>query len=261
MKTVLVPVDFSDTSINAAVYAVKMFTGVYGINMILYNVYEKSEHKESSEQELKELKKKLFDAGIVKMQTLSEPGHNLIDQLSKTISETKTDLVIMGITGRNKVEQTLIGSNTLKIVERKHCPVQIVPPGAKFSQVKNIALTSDFMSMPSPSTVKFIQNILSSFFAKLHIVNVNPAIHVSLTEEQQQTRAQIDQLFTGFEREFYFIGLYDLQETLNIFVKDHKIDMIITMPKDHSWLHAMLGTTHTKKMAYQSTVPVLALHQ
>jgi nucleotide-binding universal stress UspA family protein len=261
MRTVLVPVDFSDTSLNAVAYATKMLTGIYGINMILYHVFEKPEHAATAEQELKKLKATLFDIGIVKTQILCEQGHDFVSCLEKYVRENKTEQVIMGITGRNKIEQTFIGSNTLNFIKKNLCPVLIVPPGAAFNKLKHIALASDFIHAPSPAIGAVIKNILSSFFAKLHIVNVNPAHHVSITEAYQKVKDEINELFKGYEHEFYFIGLYDLPETMNMFVNDHDIDMIITMPKDHSWYGALLGSGNAKRMAYQSTVPVLAIHQ
>jgi nucleotide-binding universal stress UspA family protein len=261
MKTVLVPVDFSDTSLNAAAYAVKLLTGLYGVNMLLYHVYERPEHAAAAEQELKKLKAKLFDIGIVKMQTHCEEGHDFATHLERYVRENKTDLVIMGITGRNKMEQTFIGSNTLKIIQKNLCPVLIVPPEAKFGRLKNLALTSDFLNEPPSATMAFIKNILSSFFAKLHIVNVDPAHHVSITEAYQQLKTRLEGQFKGFEREFHFIGLFNFPETMNLFVNDHDIDMIVTMPKDHSWLNVLLGNSNTKKLAYQSHVAVLAIHQ
>jgi nucleotide-binding universal stress UspA family protein len=259
MKSVIVPVDFSETSLNAAAYAVKMLTGVYGVNILLYHMYEKPEHAAAAEQELKKLKATLFDIGIVKMQTFCEEGHDFINCLEKNIREKKTDLVVMCITGKNKIEKAFIGSNASDLVKKNLCPVLIVPPGAKFNKLKNIVLASDFIHAPTAAVGRNIKNILSAFFAKLHIVNVNPAHHVSITEAYQLVKDETDELFKGFEREFYFIGLYDLQETLNLFVSDHSIDMIITMPKDHSWFSTLLGSGNTKKMMYQSTVPVLAV--
>jgi nucleotide-binding universal stress UspA family protein len=261
MSTVLVPVDFSDTSINAVTYATKMLTGIYGVNMLLYHVYEKPEHAATAAQELKKLKATLFDIGIVKTQVLCEEGHDFMSCLEKYIRENKTDLVIMGITGRNKIEQTFIGSNTLKVINKNLCPVLIVPPGAKFTKLKSIVLASDFIHAPSPVIARSIKNMLSDFFAKLHIVNVNPAHHVSITEAYQKVKDEMNELFNGYEREFHFIGLYDLPETMNLFVSDHAVDMIITMPKDHPWFSTLLGTSNTKRLGYQSTVPVLAIHQ
>ena len=261
MRTVLVPIDFSDTSLNAATYATKLLTGIYGINMLLYHVYEKPEHAATAEQELKKLKANLFDTGIVKTQIVCEKGHDFVSCLEKFIRENKTDQVIMGITGRNKMEQAVIGSDTLNIIKKKLCPVLVVPPGATFTKLKNIALASDFSHAPSPAISATIKKMLSDFFARLHIVNVNPAHHVSITEAYQTVKDEMNEIFKGYEHEFHFIGLYDLPETMNMFVKDHNIDMIITMPKDHSRLSALLGSSNTKKLGYQSTVPVLAIPQ
>jgi nucleotide-binding universal stress UspA family protein len=261
MKNVLVPIDYSDTSLNAAAYAVKMLTGIYGVNMILYHVFEKAEHAAAADSELKKLKAALFEMGIVKMETVCEQDHDFVSCLEKYVRENKTEMIIIGITGRNKIEQTFIGSNTLKIVQKNLCPVLIVPTGAKFVRLKNFSLAADFIQAPSAFAAGVIKNMLSSFFAKLHVVNVNPAYHVSITEEYQKVKSEMDELFKGFEHEFYFIDLFDLQETINLFVNDHIIDMIITMPKDHSWLSALQGTTNTKRMAYQSRIPVLAIHE
>jgi nucleotide-binding universal stress UspA family protein len=260
MRTVLVPVDFSDTSLNAANYATKMFTGVYGVNMLLYHVYEKPEHEVTAEKELKKLKDALFDVGIVKIQTFCRQGNDLIECLEDDIRKNKTDLVIMGITGKSKLEQTLIGSNTLKLIDRNVCPVLIVPGHARFERIKHVTLASDFIHSPSAEIATTIKRLLGDHFAKLHIVNVNPAHHVSITEAYQKVKDEMNELFKGYEHEFYFIGLYDLQETLNMFVTDHAIDMIITMPKDHSWFAALLGPSNTKRMGYQSKIPVLAIH-
>ena len=259
MRTVLVPVDFSDTSFNAATYATKMLTGIYGTNMLLYHVFEKPEHAATAEQELKKLKSNLFNIGIVKTQIHSEKGHDFVSSVEKFIRENKTDQVIMGITGRNKIEQTFIASHTLNIIKKNLCPVLVVPPGAKFTKLKNIVLASDFDHAPSSAISTIIKKMLSDFFARLHIVNVNPDDHVSITEAHQNVKNEMNELFKGYEHEFHFIGLYDLPETMNMFVKDHDIDMIITMPKDHSWLSTLWGNSNTKKMGYQSTVPVLAI--
>ena len=260
MRTVLVPVDFSETSQNAAAYAAKMFTGVYGVNMLLYHVYEKPEHAATSDKEMNKLKEQLSEVGIVKMEILCEEGHDVAHFIERLVRENQADMIIMGITGKNKIAQTFIGSNTLTIIKKNLCPVLIVPPDARFTQLKNIALTSDFADGPSEAATGTIKDILSSHYAKLHIVNVNPEHHVAITEPYQAVKSKMEETFKGFQHEFYFIGLYDFQDAMNLFVNDQHIDMIITQPKDHNWLSTLLGGSNTKKMAYHSTIPVLAVH-
>ncbi len=261
MKHVLVPVDFSDTSTNAATYATKMLTGIYGINMVLFHMCEKAEHMAAAQQELKKLRSALFDVGVVKTQECCVQGHDVVSSIEKFTRENKIDTIIMGITARNKIEQAVIGSKTLSVISKNLCPVLIVPPRATFTRLKNIALASDFMQAPGPAVSSVIKNMLSGFFAKLHIVNVNPDHNVAITELYGQTKTAMDELFKGYEHAFYFISLYDVTETLNMFVNDHAIDMIIMMPKDHSRLNLIMGKNNTRQMGYQSTVPVLAVHQ
>ncbi|MEI9909326.1 MAG: universal stress protein [Bacteroidota bacterium] len=260
MRTVLVPVDFSETSLNAATYAVKMLTGVYGVNMILYHVYEKPEHAAASDKEMNLLKERLSDMGIVKMQILCEAGHDFGHCIERLARENPTDMIIMGITGKNKIAQIFIGSNTLKLIKKNICPVLIVPPGARFTQLKNIALTSDFTGAPSVAATAIIKNILSSYYAKLHIVNVNPEYHISITEPYQVVKDVMEEAFNGYQHDFHFIDLYDFHDTINLFVNDHSIDMTVTLPKDHNWLNSLTSGSHTKRMAHESTIPVLAIH-
>ena len=39
------------------------------------------------------------------------------------------------------------------------------------------------------------------------------------------------------------------------------IDVIVTVPKEHSFLSGLFKTSHTKKLAYHSHVPIIASHE
>ena len=67
MNTVIVPVDFSETSRNSAFYATHLLTGHYGVEMILYHIYDKASHAAEANKHLEELKNELMQAGIVKI--------------------------------------------------------------------------------------------------------------------------------------------------------------------------------------------------
>ena len=81
MKTVIVPVDFSETSDNAARYAAQLLTGHYGVDMILYHMYEKQSQANEVNKSLEKLKKELLVKSIVKISVFSEPGNDLVDEL------------------------------------------------------------------------------------------------------------------------------------------------------------------------------------
>lgn len=95
MKTVIVPVDFSETSLNAARYAMKMLTGQYGVHMILHHVYEKTSQATEATQRLETLKEELMTTGIVKITPLAEEGSDFRAVLEKLARLRQADLIIM----------------------------------------------------------------------------------------------------------------------------------------------------------------------
>ena len=261
MKTVIVPVDFSETSDNAAHYAAQLLTGHYGVEMILYHMYEKQSHANEVNQNLEKLKKELLQKSIVKMSVFSEQGDDLVDELEKLARHREADLIIMGIKGRSALTQVLIGNNTLKVVEKKVCPVLIIPPGAAYKDIKNVLLTSDMQNVGVATPSVPIKKILKTFRPNLHVINVNSEHYVALTEEYQKERATLKEMFTDFNPEFYFLGWYDVDEAINRFAHDKNIDFIIIIPREHSLLDKMFRHSHTKKLAHHSDIPVLAVHE
>ncbi len=261
MKTVIVPVDFSETSINAARYAVKLLTGYYGVNMILHHVYEKASQATDAGSKLAKLKDELSAEGIVKTTVLAEEGSDFIEELDKLARHQQADLIVMGITGRSAVGQAFIGSNTLKMTEKKACPVLIIPPDARYRDVKNVLLTSDFQNVTSSTPSGPIKKVLQTFKPSLHVINVDSEHYVSLTEEYQAERAKLAEMFKEFNPEFYFLGLYDVDEAINQFANDKNIDFIIVIHKNQTLFSRLFVKSHTKRLAYESTIPILAVHE
>lgn len=261
MNTVIVPVDFSETSLNAARYATKLLTGHYGVNMILHHVYDKSDEAAEITEKLEQLKNHLRETGIVKTEILAEQGDDFIDELEKLARHRQADLVIMGITGRSPISQSLIGSNTLKMLETKACPVLIIPPDCVYADVKNVLLTSDFQDVLANTPSVPIREFLKTFYPKMHIVNVDNEHYVSLTEEYQKEKVKLKEMFQDFNPEFYFLGMNDRDEAINQFAGDKNIDLIIIVHKEQSIFSKLFVKSQTKKLVYQSKMPVLAIHE
>jgi nucleotide-binding universal stress UspA family protein len=261
MKTVIVPVDFSPTSYNSARYAVKMVNGTYDVNLVLFHVYEKESDEEEAYFLLEKLKTELSEQGIAKITCHAEQGGDFPEALSRFARHRAAQLIVMGLNGKTKLEQIFLTSNTLKIVDKNPCPVMIIPPSADFGAIKNIALTSDFKDVQSSVPIQPIKSVLEIFRPQLHIVNVDSEHYVSLTEEYLKERAKLAEMFQEFKPEFYFIGTFDFHDTINQFVADKKIDMVITIPRNRSFIDNLFKASNTKKLVFESTIPVLAAHE
>jgi len=276
MKTFIVPSDFSDTSKNAARFAAQVSAQVPDSQIILYHVFDKIEAGTDGSVLYNdhEGRKKIMELGLesVKIDMLSiSPGitisifaeeeGSLIAGLERLARHEKADLIIMGITGATKLSQIFIGSNTLSMVNRNICPVMIVPPDASFTGIKNVVFTSDFKDVEKTTPAKSIYGVLDIFKPFLHIVNVDSEHYVELTEEYKAERAKLETILKGYPKEYYFLRSYDFIEAINQFVQDHNIDLILTVPKHHSFLEGLFRTSYTKKLAYHSHVPLIAVHE
>ena len=275
MKKFLVPTDFSDTSKNAARFAVQATAHIPGATIVLYHVYDKitagSDGSPLSDTDnekqlvlrtaLQSLKEDLSSLSPVSIEFHAEEGGSLIDTMKKYVRHNAIDMIIMGITGATRLEQIFMGSNSLNMVREAVCPVIIVPPNAEYSQIKNVLFASDFKNVDSTTPKSQLIAVLDVFKPNLHIVNVDNEHYVELTEEYKVQRNKLERMFAEYNPQFYFIRIYDFLDAISIFTADKNIDLILTVPRKHGFLTNLFKTSHTKKLAYHSHVPILAVHE
>ncbi len=262
MKDVIIPVDFSEISLNAARYAADMLSGKTDTHVILYNMFADKHESENAGRYLESLKVELLEKGVGNnIECIKEYGEDLVDCLGRLAYQKNAELIVMGISEKEEWRQIFIGSRALKMADQNVCPVMIIPPTAKYGGINNVALTSDFKDVDSTTPVLAIKAILELFSANLHIINVDNEHYVSLTDEYLAERGKMLEKFSDFNPEFYFIGMNDFYEAVDQFTKDRNIDLLIVIPKNHSFFSRMFSKSHTKKLAFHSQVPILAAHE
>ncbi len=261
MNTVIVPVDFSATSLHTARYAAQLLVGHHGVNMLLYHSFSKHSEEAAAVQSLEELKKELLLTYAVNIDTLAHEEADFVEGLERAVRHRKADLVIMGITGKSALAQVFFGSNTLKMVETKVCPILIVPEKASFNEIRNVMLTSDFKDTIKTTPSGPIKDFLGVFNPQFHIINVDKDHYISLTTNYETEKQNLAKMFEAYNPEFYFMRLYDVNEAINLFAKDKNIDLIIIIRRDESFMKKLFKASHTKAITYQSKVPILVMHE
>lgn len=277
MNNFIVPIDFSETSKNAARYAAHISTLVPDAHLILYNVFDTLEYgtdssplgtegvedtsrKEIVELALSSVRTELSGITNATISCVAEESHRFLDALENYVKMNDIQLIVMGITGATKLGQILIGSNALNIVRRELAPVIIVPPDAHSQSAKNVLLLTDFKDVDHTIPIPSVKAILDLFKPKLFIVNVDHEHYVQVTDEYKTERSKLEIKLKDYNPEFYFIRLFDFVEATNQFVADYHIDLILTFPRKHSFLSNIFKTSSTKELAYHSHVPIVAIN-
>ncbi len=272
MKTILVPVDFSDTARNSAMYAAGLAKWFGAGRLILFNAYsiplatemswailQTEELKEASEEGLNEFKEMLqpYCGEALTLECRSEFGF-LAERIQTVCNETNADLIVMGITGGGKLEEALIGSNTIHVVHHTHVPVLIVPPDAQWKPVNIIGWACDYKDVMKTTPSEAIKRIVGQFSAKLIVVHNNPDPN-AFDPELFDNNVMVSELFHHLKPEFVMVSNEHFSEAMNEFTENYKVDMLLAVPKKQSWLDSLFHISHTKMLAFHSHVPLLCI--
>ena len=83
----------------------------------------------------------------------------------------------------------------------------------------------------------------------------------SLNSNEKNDLIILNDMLDNIKHEFHFIVDDNVQHAIDIFVNDHDADMLIMLPKKHSFFASLFHKSQSKEMAYHSHIPLLALHQ
>jgi nucleotide-binding universal stress UspA family protein len=275
MNSILVPTDFSDIARNAGLYAVSLAQDLGIQKIILYNAYQAPISADPSMPAVQ-----LFDIDVLKkssIEGLEKFRAELQSACNKPmLFETKAefqlltsgveelckhediDAIVMGITGGNKVEEVLIGSNTISVAKHVTVPVFVVPSGAVYKPVGRVVLACDFKKVVDTMPVTAIKNMLDVTKAELHILNVSEK---ETKADEQFESLLLDTLFHGYEPKYHFIHDTHFTEAINRFVDENAIDLIITIPKKHGLFEGLFRKSHTRSLVFHSHVPLMVIHE
>jgi nucleotide-binding universal stress UspA family protein len=260
MINIIVPLDFSQTSFNAAHYAADMYKDRKDVTLILYHYYSHGEDIETAREYLTSLQEELSRKGCT-VETELESGEKFIDSLAAFAHAKRAYMVVMGLTGRTPMAQRFSGSNTLLMSEKEVCPVLIIPENVTFNGIANALITSELKYVEETPCLMTVKRVLEYFKPALHILNVDPKHYLELTEEYEVEKEKMQALMAEFDPSFYFMDLYDFHESVETFATDNNIDLIIIAPKYHDFFGKLFKTLHTKKLIYHTKIPVLAVHE
>ncbi|HRP54814.1 universal stress protein [Agriterribacter sp.] len=272
MKKIIAPVDFSEPAVNAAKYAVQLAADLPDSTVTLYYVYETiiagsdgtpllidpDARKNVAIMALNNLRNELKSISTVPIDVVAEEGR-LAPCLEKYVKQQGADLIVMGITGSSKIEQLIIGSNTLNVISKDICPVFIIPGNASYKKIERAIFTSDLKNVESTTPLRPLKKALDMLKPELYVVHVTTT-HAAVPEAELEEKRKLEPLLKGYNPHFFFVLEEDFTPAVDKFAEEYSADIIITVPRKHSFLSGLFKSSNTKKLAYHSSVPILALH-
>lgn len=279
MKNILLPTDFSPNAENALNFAVEVVRKVKG-NLILFHAYSVQlidpnmpaeiylsayqEEEKSAKESLEELSKKIIDSNK------DENGNNLftveavvtqglvVDEVLSMTEEYKIDLVIMGTHGASGITELILGSNTASVIEKSSVPVLAIPYNAVYKEIKNIVYAYDDIKSGLPSFQKLLEfaKIYDSEITLLHIIESEK----NTEELNKKEFEKIKQSITYEKVRLELVKEEKVLEGINDYICSNPVDVLAMAVRKKTLLDKIFSRSLTKKMAYHTKIPLLALH-
>ena len=271
MKTILVAVDFSDASFNAANYAASL-ANIFNARLVLAHAYLNpmaidQMGKRLSNQTNKELQDVLEDFMQENVEILQKKFTIQISSIVKEgpasvvleefIEDTETDLTVMGMKGKGK-SNSIFGSTTLSLLRKSKVPVLVIPKKAEYRSIETITLASDFDHETELSNYNLLKTIAAKSQARLQILNVRKK-NLDLSPTEIAGKLNTGMAFNEINHQFYTVEDDEVDEGIEDFLDEHPSDLLAMVSRKHNFFKRVFGKIHTRKMVYETEIPLLVL--
>lgn len=280
MKNILFPTDFSPNADNALNYAVEIARKVKG-NLILFHAYSVQlidpnmpaeiylsayqEEEKSAKENLEALCRRLLESNKeidgssqFNIDTIVSQGL-VVDEVISLSDEFSIDLIIMGTHGASGITELILGSNTASVIEKASIPVLAIPHNIQYRNIENIVYAYDDIKSGLPKFNRLLDfaKIYDSEITLLHIIESDrdtADINKSEFEKIKETTS-----YSNIRLEL--VKEENILEGINDYVNSNDVDILAMSIKKRSLFDKIFSRSLTKKMAYYTKIPLLALHK
>lgn len=276
MKRILFPTDFSDASIKAFIYALKL-ADVFKAEVLTLHAYELpqlhygglphtlKEVYDSIELEsfenykdqipmLREIAEK-NNLGHVKISNILKHG-DLIWTIKDVVKNEHIDYVVMGTKGATGLKETFLGSNAGSVITEVNAYVITVPEESEYNGINNIVFTTRFEE-DDKKALKKVLKLAKLFNAKVHCLYVK----TKKTKVDDVIIQDWKFLYKGENIEFHIIESEDVQQTILNFTNSYEIDLLAMLNHKRGFFEELFKQSLTQKLSYHLQVPLLAIHE
>jgi nucleotide-binding universal stress UspA family protein len=277
MKKILVPLDFSETSENAFVYALEM-AKLFKAELVLLHTFDLPIVDSQSMpinyatiynaieltnlEHFKNIMPKL--RGIAQARNLNHISMNhilmdgdLVYNIKKIVKQENIDFVVMGTKGTTGWLDSFIGTNTGAVISDVSVPVLSIPFEATYTKIETIAFTTRFRHKDIEALVKVLY-LAKKMHAKVKCLYIKTGV----SDVSEET---IKRWESHFEDEtnlqFFVIPNDDVKTTIEDFLVDQHIDLLAMLTYKRNFFASLFVNTTTQKLSYHLKTPILALHE
>lgn len=276
MKRILFPTDFSEASLNAFIYALKLAEAIKGELLVLHvydlpqldigglppnlkEIYDSIELENFQNMKdqiplLREISEK-NNLSHIEMRHILKHG-DLIWTISKVSKDENVNYVVMGTKGASGLKETFLGSNTGSVITDSEVFVIGVPEEACFSGIYNIVFTTRYRDKDIKALKKVVE-LANAFNATVHCLYVK----TPKSDVKEVVFQDWKFLFKDDKVIFHIIEDKNVKNTILKFTEDYGVDLLAMLNYKRGFFEELFNQSLTQKLSYHVKVPLLAIHE
>lgn len=264
---VLLPTDFSANALNAANYAIELLLP-FECKFYLLHTYERpftggsslpgideivQKEKLKNLEDLKSKLASLFPGmrhryECIAMNTPTEAG------ISQVIKDYNIDVVVMGTKGATGIKESLLGSNTAKVLQKTGCALLTIPPDYRLKSFDKIAICTDFAGINNADEFNTLRELIDNSDSSL--------IHLDFKTKRTVPKALAanwTKTFDNFEFSYELLSDTGPQE-INSLLQEHGPDMLLMITHKEGNVDSVLRKSAAKTHGLRFQLPILIVH-
>ena len=276
MKRIILPTDFSTTSINAIRFALQLYKDeectFYLMNTYTPAVYQAEyvlhspgqiglgdTYQSESEEHLNSLRDSLLKEFDNPAHTIiNHSAYNtLVEEVNSMTENEEADLVIMGTQGATGAKEVFLGTHTVHMIQKSICPVMAIPEDYQYSGLNSILFPTDFEIDYGSAQLHDLISLAKRNNSHVHILHL--ASSFGLSGEQLENRKTLKHLLGDIPHTFHDEEDNQIIEGIYKFQKEHKVDLKIMIQNKHTFLERLFLEPIIKKIGYHLSLPFMVI--
>lgn len=275
IQKILVPIDFSESSMNALYTAIGMAKRQHAQLILLHvvninpfissadgNMISDSSLQmllETHHTNLRKLADKITHEEFIDCRAIVRTGW-ICPEIVRAAVDFYADLIIMGKHGISGIREFMVGSNTFNVLKNAYCPVLIVPSHRKFEAFKTIV----YPIRPVTGILErydLARNILRENDAELVVVGLLDNVEKSSFEILNLETTKLDKKLKvdNLKVQTYFYYCDSVATKVLTKATDFMADLLIlTVTIDHHIQDYFVGPV-AQQIIHHARVPILSI--
>jgi nucleotide-binding universal stress UspA family protein len=274
IQKILIPIDFSETSMLALDHAVHM-AGLFNAGIVLAHVIEiaafasqmpydtivdKTKVLEVVKKKLQDVTAKIHGGNPELNVELSIKSGKISKKLQESVLEHKADIIIMGTHGASGFEEFFIGSNAYKMVSNASVPVISVQTENKKLGFSNVLLPIDNTDASRQKT-RYAIELAKKYNCKVHVTGLLRTRDELIVKTFGVKIGQVEGLLKENKIDFEtnVIQTENLAKATLDQAKKINADLVIIMTEQDEDLAGMLIGPYAQQIVNHSRIPVMSI--